>query len=52
MNLNNVSRAVLQRVLENHGFAVYDSEPTEALRDAVQLELDAGEIRRSELEEV
>lgn len=50
MNLNNVSRATLQRVLEAHGFAVYDSEPTEALRDAVRLEIAAGEIDETELE--
>lgn len=50
MNLNDISRAKLQQVLENHGFAVYDSEPTEALREAVRLEIDADEIDESELE--
>lgn len=51
MNLNNVTRAKLQEVLEAHGFAVYDSESTEQLQEAVRLELAAGEIDESELED-
>jgi carbamoylphosphate synthase small subunit len=48
-NINNVSRAKLQEVFENHGFAVYDSESTESLRKAMQIELDDGSIDESEL---
>lgn len=51
MNLNNVSRATLQRVLENHGYAVYDSEDTESLRHTVAVDLASGEIDESELED-
>lgn len=49
MNLNNVSRATMQRVLENHGYAVYDSESTDSLRETVAIDLASGEISEDEL---
>lgn len=38
--LMNADREDIQRYLENRGFAVYDHEPTEALREAVRLDME------------
>jgi len=38
--LSHWTRAQLQSYLENRGFAVYDSEPTTVLMEAVRLDLE------------
>lgn len=50
MNLNNVSRAKAQEVLEAHGYAIYDSVPTEDLIRCLQDDIESGEIKAEELE--
>jgi hypothetical protein len=49
INLNNVDRSILVRVLEAHGYACYESESTDALREAVRQDIAAGEIEEFEL---
>lgn len=49
--LNWCSRAKLQDILERHGFAVYDSETTEELREAVKVNIEDGTIAEDALDE-
>lgn len=42
-NLNKWSRTTLQEYLEDRGFAVYDTEDTEKLREAVRLNMEMEE---------
>ena len=43
--LNRMSREEIQCLLEENGFAVYDSEPTEKLREALRVNMQDGTIK-------
>ena len=49
--LNWIERNDLQTILERHGFAVYDSEDVDDLRDAVESNINDGTIPENELDE-
>ena len=48
--INNLSREQIVRLLENYGFACYDSESTDSLRDAVRANIEDGTIEPSDLD--
>lgn len=47
--VNRMSRASIQLLLEAHGFAVYVSETTDDLREAVRVNIRDGTISPDEL---
>ncbi len=49
--INWMTRYQIQEVLENHGFAVYDDESTDALKYALFLEYEEGGIDPAELDQ-
>jgi len=49
--VNWLGREKMVEILERHGFAVYDHEPTEDLKEALVQEIEAGGIDFSELDE-
>ena len=49
--INWLDRSQLQALLESAGFAVYDSEPTDDLREAVRQAIIDGDIHIESIEE-
>jgi hypothetical protein len=49
--INWLDRSQLQALLESAGFAVYDSEPTDDLREAVRVAVEDGDLRIQAIEE-
>jgi hypothetical protein len=48
--INQLSRDRIQEIFEAYGYAVYDSESTEQLREALQIDVEDGTIPDSELD--
>jgi len=48
--INKMTRAEIQTILENNGFAVYDNESMDDLREAVIVNIEDGTIKFEDLE--
>jgi hypothetical protein len=48
--VNQLTRNAIEYILTEHGFQVYDDEPTEVLREALLVNVEDGTIPKSELE--
>lgn len=48
--INNLSREDITSILEGRGYAVYDSESTDSLRETIREDVMNGEISECELE--